>query len=198
MAKAAAAAGGLARPHALPRARPDRGARQAHRLRRRTDHGLRDRAGIRRGGRAARRSPRDDHRGGRRPTNRVPAGRRTGAPGGPLVELPDDRRPANRPEFPRRTSRRGRGVRQRSAGGRRDEQLQRHDGRRVSGPGRRQPPRRAAGVSGQHPKRRPIWRAISARSRTGRRSARWSATAAWARSAAARTTRRCSKAGPAA
>ena len=105
-----------------------------------------------------------------------------------VVELSHDRRPARGAELSRRHPRRRHRAGQRPAAGRRHEQFQRADGRRVSRARRGQPVWPPATSIGTTSAARPIWPAIWARSRTGRVSARWRATAAWAPSAAARTT----------
>ena len=136
--------------------------------------------------------PRDDrqidrHRRGQRRDDRFRRRSRLEAADGLVVELSDDRRPARGAELSRRHARRRHRVGQRPAAGRRNEQFQRPDGRRVPRPGRGQPAWPPATSTGTTSATRPIWPAIWARSRTGRASARWRATAAWARSAAART-----------
>ena len=114
-----------------------------------------------------------------------------------LVQLPDDRGPADRPQLPGPRAGARHCLRQRPAARRGLSSSSAAVVASFLALCRRRTrlaerPSTANIIDARGP--RP---ATSARSRTGRRFAAWRATAAWARSAAARTTRRSSAAGPA-
>ncbi len=133
------------------RARPDRGAGQAHRLRGRADDGRRGRAGLLHGRPAARRPADDRHRrrAAARPIRFHVDPELTPQTGSwsnyPMTVA---RRVAR--NFPGAMPRRRHRPGERPAAGRRHEQFQRPDGGRVPRPGRGQPVGRPRRVLAQH------------------------------------------------
>ncbi len=96
-----------------PRARPDRGPRQTHRLRRRAESGVRHRAGICRGDGSAQRPADHRDRRGSGGASRVPDPPRSGTVEGRVDQLPDDGGQPARPGFRRRPPRGGPRLRER-------------------------------------------------------------------------------------